>query len=164
VTGSVTSRDTTFRSFNNAHTYGGALLGCDKSRSEMICADFLAGSATEENQSEVLVLSLERLYQTLMSAKRSWLEGLKRAMCTLRQKQPRLAQNSIGGSKISTHLMASEKGFPVTRHEPKTTLERLTAQGYLRMRLRPAYTVTSRSDRSHSRTFCGSRRNTPTSG
>lgn len=31
----------------------------------MICADFLAGSATEENQSEVLVLSLERLYETL---------------------------------------------------------------------------------------------------
>jgi hypothetical protein len=31
----------------------------------MICADFLAGSATEENQPEVLVLSLERLYQAL---------------------------------------------------------------------------------------------------
>lgn len=44
------------------------MLGSDKSRGyclEMICADFLAGSTTEENQSEVLVLSLERLYQTL---------------------------------------------------------------------------------------------------
>jgi hypothetical protein len=44
------------------------MLGSDKSRGyclEMICADFLAGSATEENQAEVLVLSLERLYQTL---------------------------------------------------------------------------------------------------
>jgi hypothetical protein len=44
------------------------MLGSDKSRGyclEMICADFLAGSATQENQSEVLVLSLERLYQTL---------------------------------------------------------------------------------------------------
>jgi hypothetical protein len=30
----------------------------------MICADFLAGSGTQENQLEVLVLSLERLYQT----------------------------------------------------------------------------------------------------
>ncbi len=44
------------------------MLGSDKSRGyclEMICADFLAGSATQENQSEVLVLSLERLYKTL---------------------------------------------------------------------------------------------------
>jgi hypothetical protein len=44
------------------------MLGSDKSRGyclEMICADFLAGSGTEQNQSEVLVLSLERLYQTL---------------------------------------------------------------------------------------------------
>jgi hypothetical protein len=31
----------------------------------MICADFLAGSSTQENQLEVLVQSLERLYQTL---------------------------------------------------------------------------------------------------
>jgi hypothetical protein len=31
----------------------------------MICADFLAGAGTEENQLEVLVVSLERLYQTL---------------------------------------------------------------------------------------------------
>jgi hypothetical protein len=31
----------------------------------MICADFLAGSGTQENQLEVLVLSLERLYQTV---------------------------------------------------------------------------------------------------
>ena len=44
------------------------MLGTDKSRGyclEMICADFLAGSTPEQNQSEVLVLSLERLYQTL---------------------------------------------------------------------------------------------------
>jgi len=44
------------------------MLGSDKSRGyclEMICADFLAGCTIEENQSEVLVVSLERLYQTL---------------------------------------------------------------------------------------------------
>ncbi len=44
------------------------MLGSDKSRGyclEMICADFLAGSGTEQNQTEVLVLSLERLYKTL---------------------------------------------------------------------------------------------------
>jgi hypothetical protein len=44
------------------------MLGSDKSRGyclEMICTDFLAGSASEGNQSEVLVVSLERLYQTL---------------------------------------------------------------------------------------------------
>jgi hypothetical protein len=52
------------------------MLGSDKSRGyclEMICADFLAGSATEENQSEVLVLSLERLYQTLPDERRQQL-------------------------------------------------------------------------------------------
>ena len=46
----------------------GLMLGSDKARGyclEMICADFLAGSGTQENQLEVLVLSLERLYQTL---------------------------------------------------------------------------------------------------
>jgi hypothetical protein len=44
------------------------MLGSDKARGyclEMICADFLAGSGTQENQLEVLVLSLERLYQAL---------------------------------------------------------------------------------------------------
>ena len=44
------------------------MLGSDKSRGyclEMMCADFLAGSAMQQNQYEVLVLSLERLYQTL---------------------------------------------------------------------------------------------------
>jgi hypothetical protein len=44
------------------------MLGSDKSRGyclEMICADFLAGAGTEENQLEVLVLSLERLYKAL---------------------------------------------------------------------------------------------------
>ena len=49
------------------------MLGTDKSRGyclEMICADFLAGSATQENQYEVLVLSLERLYQTLSDDRR----------------------------------------------------------------------------------------------
>jgi hypothetical protein len=50
------------------------MLGTDKSRGyclEMICADFLAGSATQENQSEVLVLSLERLYKTLPDGSRN---------------------------------------------------------------------------------------------
>jgi hypothetical protein len=40
----------------------------DKSRRyrlEMICADFLAGSSSQEHQLEVRVQSLERLYQTL---------------------------------------------------------------------------------------------------
>jgi hypothetical protein len=44
------------------------MLGSEKSRDyclEMICADFLAGAGTEENHLEVLVLSLERLYETL---------------------------------------------------------------------------------------------------
>jgi hypothetical protein len=38
------------------------MLGSDKSRGyclEMICADFLAGSSTQENQWEALVISLE---------------------------------------------------------------------------------------------------------
>ena len=42
------------------------MLGSDKSRGyclEMICADFLAEPPTQETQSEVLVLSLERLYK-----------------------------------------------------------------------------------------------------
>jgi hypothetical protein len=39
----------------------------------MICADFLAGSATEQNQLEVLVLSLERLYQKLSDDRRNQL-------------------------------------------------------------------------------------------
>jgi hypothetical protein len=44
------------------------MLGTDRSRGyclEMICADFMAGSYTQENQLEVLVLSLEHLYQNL---------------------------------------------------------------------------------------------------
>jgi len=44
------------------------MLGSDKSRGyclEMLCADFLAGSGTPENQLEVLVVFLERLYETL---------------------------------------------------------------------------------------------------
>ena len=52
------------------------MLGSDKSRGyylEMICADFLAGAATEENQSEVLVLSLERLYKILPNERRDQL-------------------------------------------------------------------------------------------
>jgi hypothetical protein len=52
------------------------MLGSDKSRGyclEMICADFLAGSATQENQYEVLVLSLERLYQSLTEDRRNQL-------------------------------------------------------------------------------------------
>jgi hypothetical protein len=50
------------------------MLGSDKARGyclEMMCADFLAGSATQENQYEVLVLSLERLYQTLPDDRRN---------------------------------------------------------------------------------------------
>jgi hypothetical protein len=52
------------------------MLSTDKSRGyclEMICADFLAGAATEENQSEVLVLSLERLYKILPNERRDQL-------------------------------------------------------------------------------------------
>jgi hypothetical protein len=52
------------------------MLGSDKARGyclEMICADFLAGSGTQENQLEVLVLSLERLYQTLPDEEREHL-------------------------------------------------------------------------------------------
>ena len=52
------------------------MLGSDKSRGyclEMICADFLAGAATEENQAEVLVYSLERLYRTLPDDRRNQL-------------------------------------------------------------------------------------------
>ena len=44
------------------------MLGTDKSRGyclEMICADFLAGAGTQGNQSEVLVMFLERLFQIL---------------------------------------------------------------------------------------------------
>jgi hypothetical protein len=52
------------------------MLGSDKSRGyclEMICADFLAGSAPQENESEVLVLSLERLYKTRPQERRDQL-------------------------------------------------------------------------------------------
>jgi hypothetical protein len=52
------------------------MLGSDKSRGyclEMICADFLAGSGTQENESEVLVLSLERLYRILPGDRREQL-------------------------------------------------------------------------------------------
>jgi hypothetical protein len=52
------------------------MLGSDKSRGyclEMICADFLAGASTGQNQSEVLVLSLERLYQMLSDERRAQL-------------------------------------------------------------------------------------------
>jgi hypothetical protein len=58
------------------------MLGSDKSRGyclEMICADFLAGSSTQENQLEVLVLSLEQLYQTLPD------EGQEKLLNRLRQ-------------------------------------------------------------------------------
>jgi len=52
------------------------MLGSDKSRGyclEMICADFLAGAGTEQNQCEVLVLSLERLYRILPNEDRAQL-------------------------------------------------------------------------------------------
>jgi hypothetical protein len=54
------------------------MLGSDKSWGyclEMICADFLAGSASHENQSKVLVLSLERLYQRLPKVCREQIAG-----------------------------------------------------------------------------------------
>ena len=50
------------------------MLGSDKSRGyclEMICADFLAGSCALEDQSELLVLSLERLYRTLSDERKA---------------------------------------------------------------------------------------------
>ncbi len=52
------------------------MLGSDKSRGyclEMICADFLAGAGTQENELEVWVVSLERLYQTLTDERREQL-------------------------------------------------------------------------------------------
>jgi hypothetical protein len=58
------------------------MLGSVKSRGyclEMICADFLAGSSTQENQLEVLVQSLERLYQTLSD------EGQEKLLNRLRE-------------------------------------------------------------------------------
>src|SRR5216683_2641340 len=48
-------------------------LGTDKSRGyclEMICADFLAGAGSQENQWEILLLSLERLYPVLLDSQR----------------------------------------------------------------------------------------------
>jgi hypothetical protein len=69
------------------------MLRSDKSRGyglEMICADFLDRSATQENQSEVLVLSLERLYKTRPEERRDQLcKG--GPVERLRQKRPRLA-------------------------------------------------------------------------
>ena len=50
------------------------MLGSDKSRGyclEMICADFLAGANLCEGQPDTLMLSLERLYQTLPEAQRT---------------------------------------------------------------------------------------------
>jgi hypothetical protein len=72
------------------------MLGSDKARGyclEMICPDFLAGSGTQENQLKVLVLSLERFYQTLPDDGRRQLldrlwEGAVEKLC---QKRPRLA-------------------------------------------------------------------------
>jgi HNH endonuclease len=59
---------------------------------EMICADFLTGSPTEQNQLEVLVLSLERLYQKLSDDRRNQLLNrfTGRPMERLCQKRPRL--------------------------------------------------------------------------
>jgi hypothetical protein len=54
------------------------MLGSDKARGyclEMICADFLAGAGTQEDQLELLVLSLERLYQTLPDDGRQQLQN-----------------------------------------------------------------------------------------
>ena len=52
------------------------MLGTDKSRGyclEMICADFLAGAGTQGNQSDVLVVFLERLFQILPDERKAQL-------------------------------------------------------------------------------------------
>jgi len=52
----------------------GLMLGSDRSRGyclEMICADFLAGANLCEGQSDILMLSLERLCQMLPGAQRT---------------------------------------------------------------------------------------------
>jgi hypothetical protein len=49
------------------------MLGSDKSRGymlEMICADFLAGANLETGNSEVLMTSLDRLFDSLPQPKR----------------------------------------------------------------------------------------------
>jgi len=51
----------------------GLMLGSDKSRGymlEMICADFLAGANLETGNSDVLMTSLERLFDYLPQSKR----------------------------------------------------------------------------------------------
>jgi hypothetical protein len=56
------------------------MLGSDKSRGymlEMICADFLAGANLETSDSEVLMTSLDRLFDSLTQPKRQ--EFLNRA-------------------------------------------------------------------------------------
>jgi hypothetical protein len=73
------------------------MLGSDKSRGyclEMICADFLAGSSTQENQLEVLVQSLERLYRTLSD------EGQEKLLNRLRE-GPREETSSKATSRRS---------------------------------------------------------------
>jgi hypothetical protein len=49
------------------------MLGTDKSRGyclEMICADFLAGANLENGDSDLLLLSMTRLYHLLPTAER----------------------------------------------------------------------------------------------
>ena len=74
------------------------MLGTDKSRGyclEMICADFLAGAGTQGNQSDVLVVFLERLFKILPDERKVQLvERMKEEpMGRLRQKRPRLVLN-----------------------------------------------------------------------
>ena len=60
------------------------MLGSDKSRGyllEMICADFLAGANTDSENSDALLLSLDRLFALLPSSKQR--EFISRANGTL---------------------------------------------------------------------------------
>ena len=71
------------------------MLGSDKSRGymlEMICADFLAGANLDTGNSDALMISLDRLFDSLPQPKRQ--EFLDKArmsfMNSVRPKRPRL--------------------------------------------------------------------------
>ena len=60
------------------------MLGSDKSRGymlEMICADFLAGANLETENSDALMISLDRLFDSLPQTKRQ--EFLDKARMTV---------------------------------------------------------------------------------
>ena len=67
----------------NALETAGLMLGSDKARGyclEMICADFLAGAQLEEGNPDILVTSLNRLFELLPAVKKAELmERLQRA-------------------------------------------------------------------------------------